>query len=84
MVGVAFVLPGPLAKMMVLVCSIFFGFPGALIAYLVTFGYSILFMLIFIKYGYQLMKSEIYRKIITSIGCVNRGLLLYLVFYCLI
>jgi chromate transport protein ChrA len=79
MIGLSFVLPGPLAKSSVLVGSFFFGFWGALLSYVTVFGISIMFMCIFITYGYKILESENYRKIVTSVSCVNKGLMLYLV-----
>lgn len=79
MIGVSFILPGPLAKSSVLVGSYLFGFWGAVLSYIVIFGFSLLFMCIFMSYGHRILKSENYRKIVTSISCVNRGLMLYLV-----
>lgn len=79
MIGLAFVLPGPLAKSSVLVGSFFFGLWGAVLSYLVIFGFSVLFMCIFMTYGYTILSWENYRKIVRSVSCVNKGLMLYLV-----
>jgi len=79
MIGVSFVLPGPLSKTSVLVGSFFFSLAGAALAYLIFVGLSVLFMCVFMTYGYTMLRSEPYRKIVTSISCVNRGLMLYLV-----
>lgn len=79
MLGVSFILPGPLAKTSVLVGSFFFSIEGATIAYFIFVGLSILFMCVFMTYGYDMLQLEAYRKIVTSVSCVNRGLMLYLV-----
>lgn len=81
MVGVAFVLPGPLAKMSVLVGSFFFSTAGAALAYIIPVGLSILSMCVFMTYGFEVLRSGPYRKIVTSVSCVNRGLMLHLVCY---
>ena len=81
MLGISFILPGPLAKTSVMVGSYFFSAAGAALAYFIFMGFSILFMCVFMTYGYTMLSSEPYRKVVTSISCVNRGLMLYLVFF---
>lgn len=77
--GISILLPGPLTNIIIFTVSYFFGFRGGFLAYFIIIIISVLFICIYIKYGYKLIRHSYYRKIYSSMNCMNRGFCLFMV-----
>lgn len=55
MLGICFILPGSDLKIIIIMCNYFFGIKGFIVSVLSVYGFSILLIIIFIKYAKMLV-----------------------------